>query len=193
MRRAAGLAVAAVIVVLIGVIAYGAWPLLSPEPARTLGGPFSLTDQDGRTVSARDLRGKPSAIFFGFTFCPEICPTTLTNLTGWMRALGPDADRLNVVFITVDPDRDTPTKLKAYLSAFDPRIRGLTGPDQAIAKVAAEYRVYYRKVPLDGGGYTMDHSSAIYLMDAKGRFVEPIGYGEPADRALASLRRLIHP
>lgn len=162
----------------------------APAPS-AIGGPFSLTDQNGRTVTQEDLLGKPTAIYFGFTYCPEVCPTTLANLTAWMGRLGPEADRLNVVFVTIDPERDTPAKLKAYLTAFDPRIRGFTGDPAAIARIAAEYRVYYRKVPLGGGDYTMDHSSAIYLMDARGRFVEPIAYGQANDQALASLRRLL--
>lgn len=183
--------------VLLGAGAYAAWstfaPAIAPPPATSsIGGPFTLIDENGRTVTDRDLRGKPTAMFFGFTYCPEVCPTTLLNLTSWLRTLGPAADRLNVVFVTIDPARDTPKQLKAYLSAFDPRIRGLTGSPQAIAKIAKEYAIYYQKVPLAGGGYTMDHSSAIYLMDANGRFVEPIGYGEPPDAVLASLRRLLH-
>jgi protein SCO1 len=192
-RRAAVLLGIALAAVLFGAGVYALWPTFAPAPAAAIGGPFSLTDQDGRAVTERDLLGRPTAIFFGFTFCPEVCPTTLANLSAWLKALGPDGDRLNVVFVTIDPARDTPARLKAYLSAFDPRIRGLTGSDQAIAKVADEYRVYYRKVPLDGGGYTMDHSSAIYLMDASGRFTGPIAYGAPAGQGLASLRRLLNP
>lgn len=156
-----------------------------------LGGPFSLVDQNGVRVTDKDLRGKPTAVFFGFTYCPEICPTTLGLMTQWMQALGPDADKLNVVFVTVDPERDTPQQLKLFLSSFDPRIRGLTGSPDAIAQAAKAYRVFYKKVPLDGGGYTMDHSTPIYLFDARGRFVEPIGYGAPPDRGLAQLKRLI--
>jgi protein SCO1/2 len=196
MRRYVVLGLAIAVAIAVGAVAYTVWSLRFQPPVvstgtASIGGPFSLTDQNGHTVTDRDLLGKPAVVFFGFTYCPEVCPTTLTNLTAWLKTLGPDADKLNVVFITVDPARDTPKQLKAYLSAFDPRIRGLTGSEPAIAKVARAYRVYYQKVPLAGGGYTVDHSSMIYLMDAAGRFVEPIGYGETSDRALASLRRLI--
>lgn len=156
-----------------------------------MGGPFQLVDQDGRKVTEADLRGKPTLMFFGFTFCPEVCPTTLTELTGWLKALGPDADRLNVVFVSVDPERDTPAQLKTYLSNFDPRIRGLTGTPEQVAQAAKAYRVYYRKVPVEGGEYTMDHSSMIYLFDKDGGFVEPIGYGEAGDRAMAKVRKLL--
>lgn len=160
-------------------------------PAAGIGGPFHLIDQDGRPVSDKSLLGKPSAIFFGFTYCPEICPTTMADISGWLRALGPAADRLNVVFVSVDPERDTPAQLKLYLSNFDRRIQGFTGSPEAIAAAARAYRVYYRKVPTEGGEYTVDHSSAIYLFDDKGAFVEPIGYGGPPERGLAQLRALI--
>ena len=161
------------------------------RPLVRIGGPFSLVDTDGKPVTEKTLLGKPTAIFFGFTYCPEVCPTTMTDMTAWLRALGPDADKLNVVFVSVDPERDTPEQLKQYLSNFDPRIRGFTGTPEAVAKTAKAYRVYYQKVPQDGGGYTIDHSSAIYLFDAQGTFVEPIGYQTPADRAVDQLRRLI--
>lgn len=157
-----------------------------------IGGPFQLTDMNGRPVTEKSLLGKPTAVFFGFTYCPEVCPTTMTELTAWLKALGKDADKLNVVFISVDPERDTPAQLREYLSNFDPRIQGFTGTPEAIAKTARAYRVYYQKVPLDGGGYTIDHSSAIYLFDAKGRFVSPIAYQSPPERALAQLRDLVN-
>ncbi|NQE60966.1 SCO family protein [Caulobacter sp. RHG1] len=163
----------------------------TPKASVQIGGPFNLVDQDGKPVTEKDLLGKPTAVFFGFTYCPEVCPTTLTDLTAWLKALGPDADKLNVVFVSVDPERDTPQQLKLYLSNFDPHIRGLTGTPDEIAKTAKAYRVYYQKVPQDGGEYTIDHSSAIYLFDRKGTFVAPIGYQSPPDMALAQLRRLI--
>jgi protein SCO1/2 len=156
-----------------------------------IGGPFNLVDMSGRPVTEKSLLGKPTAIFFGFTFCPEVCPTTLTDLTAWLKALGPEADRLNVVFVSVDPERDTPEQMQRYLSNFDPRIQGFTGDPAAIAAAAKAYRVYYQKVPQEGGGYTIDHSSAVYLFDKAGQFVEPIGYQSPPERAEAQLRKLI--
>jgi len=162
-------------------------------PASSIAMPagVQLVDQKGRAFTAADLKGKPTAIFFGFTYCPEICPTTLVDIGRWLEALGKDADRLNVVFVSVDPERDTKEQLALYLSSFDPRIRGVTGSPQDIATVAKGFRVYYRKVPTEGGEYTMDHSTAVYLMDAKGRFVEPVGYQEPLERVMEKLRRLI--
>lgn len=164
--------------------------VVAASNVQAIGGPFTAVDQDGRRVSQRDLIGKPTVMFFGFTSCPDVCPTTLAALTSWMQALGPQADKLNVVYVTIDPERDTPEKMKAYLSAFDHRIRGFTGTPQQIAAFAKAWRVYYARVPLDGGGYTMDHSTAIYLMDAKGAFDGVIGYGEAPDNAVAKLRAL---
>jgi protein SCO1/2 len=156
-----------------------------------IGGPFSLIDTAGRPVTEKSLLGKPSAIFFGFTYCPEVCPTTLAEMTGALKALGPDADKLNVVFVSVDPERDTPEQMKLYLSNFDPRIQGFTGTVQAVASTAEAYRVYYKKVPVEGGTYTIDHSSAVYLFDRRGEFVEPLSYGMPHALVVERLRKLI--
>lgn len=161
------------------------------QPLLRVGGPFSLMDVDGRTVTDRDLLGKPTLIYFGFTYCPEICPTTLTDIGQWLEKLGPKAARLNVIFITVDPQRDTAPQLKRYLSNFDPRIRGLTGSPEAIAATAKAYRIYYSKVPLEGGEYTVDHSTAVYLFDRRGEFVGPIGYGSSPDQALERLKAVL--
>src|SRR5207248_9646949 len=138
-----------------------------------IGGPFTLTDQNGRTVTDQDFKGRPFLVFFGFTHCPDICPTTLFEVSEIMRNLGPDGDRMRAIFVTVDPERDTPAALKEYLSSFDPRLSGLTGDSDAIAAVARSYRAFYRKVPLEQGGYTMDHTAIVYLMDKQGRFVAP--------------------
>ena len=159
------------------------------EPA-PIGGPFALVDQDGNKVTDKDFAGKPSVIFFGYTSCPDVCPTTLLNLSNWLKAIGPDAEKLNVLFISVDPERDTPAHLKEYLSSFDPRIRGLTGTDDQVAAVAKAYRVYYKRIPGEDGGYTMDHSSAIYLMDRAGQFVAPLASQTDERIALDRLRKL---
>src|SRR3954468_4818018 len=143
-----------------------------PQTA-TIGGPFRLTDQNGRTVTEQDFKGAPFLVFFGFTHCPDVCPTTLFEVSEILRNLGPDAARVRVAFITVDPERDTPAALKDYLSSFDPHLLGVTGDPAAIAAMGKAYRVYSKKVPLEGGGYTMDHTAIIYLMDKDGRFVAP--------------------
>lgn len=160
---------------------------LGTEP----GGPFRLTDQTGATLSDADLKGRPFAVFFGFTHCPEICPTTLWEMSQALAALGPDGDRLRVLFVTVDPERDRPEMLREYLQSFDHRITGLTGTPEEIAAVAKSYRVYWRKVPTTDGDYTMDHSAMVYLMDAEGRFHDVIAYGTPEPERLAALRRLL--
>jgi protein SCO1/2 len=157
--------------------------------AAAIGGPFQLTDQDGRTVTERDLLGKPSLVFFGFTHCPDVCPTTLFDMSQVLRTLGPDADRTRAFFVTVDPERDTASVLKDYLSSFDPHITGLTGDLPAITAVAKEYRAYFKKVTIDGGGYTMDHTAITYLMDKDGRFVSPFKLNRATEDAAADLRR----
>jgi len=145
------------------------------EPAggtASIGGPYTLTDQNGHRVSDADFRGRWVLLYFGYTFCPDVCPTTLAKISAALRKLGPQADRFVPVFITVDPQRDTPPVLKTYLAAFGPQFVGLTGKPSDIAKVAHSYRVYYAKHPLAGGNYAMDHSSVIYLIDPHGTFVK---------------------
>jgi protein SCO1/2 len=179
-----------VLCVSLGLLASG---LLSPSGApRTaaIGGPFRLTDQNGRMVTEQDLKGAPFLVFFGFTHCPEVCPTTLFEVSEILRKLGPDADRVRAVFITIDPDRDTSAALKDYLSSFDPRMLGLTGDPAEIAAVAKAYRVYYKKVPLEQD-YTMDHTTIVYLMDKEGRFVSPFNLKRTTEAAAADLRRYL--
>jgi protein SCO1/2 len=154
-----------------------------------VGGAFELVDQDGGRVTDQDLKGKPSLVFFGFTHCPEICPTTLFEVSEVLEKLGPDAGKVNALFITVDPERDSPAALKAYLSSFNPGLKALGGDEAAIAKVAKAYKVFYRKVPLDQGGYTMDHTAMVYLMDKDGAFVAPFSLKRTAEAAAADLRR----
>ena len=156
-----------------------------------IGGPFTLVDDTGAVVTERTLAGKPSVMYFGYTFCPDVCPTTLLDMSRWIKALGPDADKLNYVFVTVDPERDTQKLMHAYLSSFDSHIRGFTGTPEQIAKIAREYRVYYRKVPTDDGGYVMDHSAIVYLMGPNQKLVSAIAYQRDDSAALAKLRNLV--
>jgi protein SCO1/2 len=156
-----------------------------------IGGPFHLTDQNGKTVTDQDMKGKPFLVFFGFTHCPDVCPTTLFDVSEVLRSLGTDADHVGALFVTVDPERDTTASLKDYLASFDPHLRGLTGDPAALATVAKEYRVYYKKVPLDGGDYTMDHTAIVYLMDKDGHFVSPFSLKRKPDVAAAELRKYL--
>jgi protein SCO1/2 len=189
---AAGAFVAGLI--LVGAIALlvagrGQGPSL-PQVA-SIGGPFSLTDQNGRTVTDQDFKGRPFLVFFGFTHCPDICPTTMFEISEIMRKLGRDGDRVGAVFISVDPERDTPKALKDYVSSFDPRIIALTGDDAAIAAVTKSYRAVYRKVPLKEGGYTMDHTAIVYLMGKDGRFITPFNMRRTTDAAVTELRKYL--
>lgn len=161
------------------------------EPLAAIGGPFELVDGNGETVTDATFAGKPLVLFFGFTYCPDVCPTTLAELQGWIEALGPDADKLNYAFVTVDPERDTPDVMRDYVWAFDERIYPLTGSREQIDAVIKAYRVLARKVPLDDGDYTMDHSAAVYLMNSDNKFVGTIAYAEAEETALKKLRRLI--
>ena len=130
-------------------------------------------------------------MFFGFTHCPDICPTTMFEISEILKKLGPDGDRIRALFITVDAERDTPAALKDYLSSFDPRIVGVTGDEAAIAAVAKAYRAYYKRTPLAEGGYTMDHTAIIYLMGKDGRFVTPFSLKRTTDAAAAELRKYL--
>lgn len=160
------------------------------QPA-TIGGPFQLTDQNGKAVTEASLKGKPTLIFFGYTHCPDICPTSLFEISEVLRAMGKDADKVHAVFISVDPERDTPATMKDYLSSFDPHLEGLSGDPDAIANVVKSYRVYAKKVPTKDGDYTMDHTALIYLMDRDGRFVAPFNLKRTPEEAAAELKRYL--
>ena len=156
-----------------------------------IGGPFQLTDQAGQSITEKNLRGKPTLIFFGFTHCPDVCPTSLFEISEVLRAMGGDADRVNAWFISVDPERDTGAAMKDYLSSFDPHLKGLTGDTDAVAKVISGFRVYAKKVPLKDGDYTMDHTALIYLMDRDGKFVAPFNLKRTPEEAAKDLKRYL--
>jgi protein SCO1 len=167
-------------------VTYQVGPLLSP-----IGGAFALTDQNGAPFSSDDLKGKPYAIFFGYTHCPDVCPATLFEMSAALAKLGDDAGKLRMVFVTVDPARDTPEFLEDYLSAFDPRIVGLTGTEEEIAATAKTFHTVYQKVPEENGDYSMDHSASVILMNAEGEFVGTISYREDVDVRVEKLKQLI--
>jgi protein SCO1/2 len=156
-----------------------------------IGGPFQLTDQAGQTVTEQNLKGKPTLIFFGFTHCPDVCPTSLFEISEVLKAMGKDADRVNAYFVSVDPERDTAAAMKDYLSSFDPHLKGLTGNPESVAKVLSAYRVYSKKVPLKDGDYTMDHTALIYLMDRDGRFVSPFNLKRTPAEAATDLKKYL--
>ena len=158
-----------------------------------LGGPFALTDQNGARRTDQEFRGKYMLVFFGYTYCPDVCPTTLAVIKSALEMMGSRAERIVPLFITVDPNRDTPQKLNAYLSSFGARFVGLTGDDKAIASVAKEYRVYYKTHPAENGGeYTVDHSGVVYLMDESGAFIANYSLDRSPDAIAQDLLKRLH-
>lgn len=171
-------------IVLLFALGLGSYALMSRHVQQMgsgvalVGGPFSLTDQDGKRVTEKDFLGKYMLVFFGYTYCPDVCPTELQVMTAALDQLGPAADKIQPVFVSIDPQRDTPEILKAYVGNFGPRLMGLTGTADEIASVAKAYRVYYAKAgnSTSGSDYLMDHSSIIYLMGPDGRFIKHMSY-----------------
>jgi protein SCO1 len=159
--------------------------------ASAIGGPFRLVDQNGKTVTDADLKGKWSLIYFGYTHCPDACPTALNEIAIALDDLGPKRDAVRPVFITVDPERDTPEVLKSYVTSFDAPILALTGTPEEIARAAKDYRVYYAKHPEPGGDYSMDHSSVIYVMDPEGRFTATFTPESSPEDIAARLKKLL--
>jgi protein SCO1 len=159
--------------------------------ASAIGGPFRLVDQNGKAFSDADLKGKWSLIYFGYTHCPDACPTTLNAIAIALDDLGPKRDAVRPVFITVDPERDTPEVLKSYVTSFDAPILALTGTPAEVAQAAKDYRVYYAKHPEPGGDYSMDHSSVIYVMDPEGRFTATFTPESSPEDIAARLKKLL--
>ena len=197
MAKRGFLFIAAALAVLVA--ATGAWfgtKLLlrdraTPSAMSDIGGPFVLASARGGTVDSRTLAGKPYAVFFGFTHCPEVCPTTLYEMSSSLMALGDAAKDMRVFFITVDPVHDTVEAMKDYVSNFDPRIEALVPTEAQLTQLASDFRVYYSKVPVSDGGYTMDHTATIFLFGRDGRFSGTIGYNEAPEMRLAKLRKLV--
>ena len=189
-RRALLLAPAGVLAV--GLAGAGAYLSLRGEDAGpSIGGPFALVDGDGRAVTEAAFRGRWMMVYFGYTHCPDACPTALQDMANALDALGAKKKDVAAVFITVDPERDTPAVMKDYVAAFDSTIVPLTGSVESVARVAREYRVYYAKHPTSEGGYDMDHSSIIYVMDRQGRFVTNFTHETPPEQMAAKLRTLV--
>ncbi len=164
------------------------------EPAATqgpYGAPFTLVSDAGATVTQADLIGHPSVIFFGFTECPDVCPTAMAEVSSWLTELGPEAADLSVYFVTVDPERDTPERLALYLTAFHPDIVGLTGTVEDVHAMLRSYGIQFRRVELADGGYTMDHAASFLLFDETADIAGIIGYNEEHNAALAEVRELI--
>lgn len=186
-----------VVFVLGGTLLLGAYRSSAFDPAsgeidqaRGIGGPFAMTDVERGPVTEANFAGRPMALFFGFTSCPDVCPTMLYQMSAWLEELGPLADRIEPIFVSVDPERDTADVVSQYLRLFDPRITGLIGTPEQIEAFASNYGVFYEKVPLEDGNYTMNHTAGVLLFDQDGVFQGTADYHEVPEDAFAKLRRL---
>ncbi|MDK1378311.1 MULTISPECIES: SCO family protein [unclassified Sinorhizobium] len=183
-----------VMVAILGWLTYDMTQSRQQASSGPFGVPFALVAQDGKPITEQAFAGKPTALFFGFTHCPEVCPTTLFELNGWLEKVDPDGSKLQAYFITVDPERDTPDVLGQYVSNVSKRITGISGPPDKVLEMVKGYRVYYKKVPVDeknpNGDYTMDHTASVFLLDANGHFSGTIAYGENPDTAVQKLENL---
>lgn len=190
------------LVIVAGVFAFavlvGWWQVDGPgrrvlsqqEPTRAVGGAFNLTDHRGSPISGQTFAGRPLLVFFGFTHCPDVCPTTLFEITNRLKELGPATKRIQVLFVSVDPKRDSPKLISQYLQSFSPRIVGATGTKKQIDAMVKSYRATYRMVPTEGESYSVDHTASLYMMDSRGQFIGTIDYHEDRKAALAKLQRL---
>lgn len=188
--RAIVVAVAVIAAVFVGVGSFVIYQGTSDTQARAFGDPFTLVDQDGKPVTEAAFRGHPSAVFFGFTHCPEVCPTTLFEMDGWLKTLGDEGKDIRAYFVSIDPERDTPEIMKSYVGNVSDRIIGLTGEPDKVAAMAKSFGIYSRKVPLEGGDYTMDHTASVLLLKPSGDFFGTIAYEENQQTAIAKLKRL---
>ncbi|WP_112810249.1 SCO family protein [Ensifer sp.] len=187
----------AAVVVMAGVLGWLTYEMTQSKQqvaSGPFGVPFTLVAQDGKAITEKAFTGKPTALFFGFTHCPEVCPTTLFELNGWLEKVDPEGNKLQAYFITVDPERDTPEILGQYVSNVSKRITGISGPADKVLEMVKGYRVYAKKVPLDekqpDGDYTMDHTASVFLLDADGKFSGTIAYEENPETAVKKLENL---
>lgn len=183
---------AGILVVMVAAIGFVTWQWYQTRyGGEPYGAPFTLVDQNGAEITEAAFRGHPSAIFFGFTHCPEICPTTLFELNGWLNKIGDEGKDIRAYFVTVDPERDTVDVMKTYVSNVSNRILGITGEPDKVHEMAKAFGIYFKKVDLDQGDYTMDHTASVLLLNANGDFAGTIAYGENPDTAIAKLKRLV--
>jgi len=187
-------ALIAALVVVLGVV--GAWlgyeiyrETASPS-GEPYGVPFNLVDQDGDPITEQAFRGHPTVLFFGFTHCPEVCPTTLYELGSWFNELGDEGSNIKAYFVSIDPERDTPELLGGYLSNVTDRVIGITGDPEKVREMARGFNIYFKRIDTDDGDYTMDHTASIILLDSGGHFRKTIAWGENAETAMQKLRDL---
>lgn len=185
--RGGGAFVAGLMIIL-GAILYATGHFVGASDS-AIGGPFKLIGYDGKPISNETFKDEPYLIYFGYTHCEDVCPTTLLEMSQVMRALGRDANDTAGLFITIDPERDTPAIMRNYLSKFDSHLLGATGKPAAIEKVEREFRVYVKRTPANDGNYSIDHSSVVYLMDKQGRFVAPFSFKRNPAESAAVMRK----
>jgi protein SCO1 len=191
LTNAARYVLTTLVVLMFAAIGWAGYSYFAATPkGQPFGAPFSLVAQDGSPITEKAFQGHPTMVFFGFTHCPEVCPTTLFEMNGWFKTLGPEGDKIKAYFVTVDPERDTPELLKAYVSNVTDRVTGISGEPDKIAAMIKSFGVYAKKVPTDDGEYTMDHTASVFLLNSAGDFHGTIAYGENADTAVEKLRRL---
>ena len=166
--------------------------MLSSTDKPSIARSFQLTSHKGHKFTEKDILGKPTLIFFGFLSCPDVCPTTLNDISGWLEALGSDADRMNTIYVSVDPARDTPQLMADYLSSFDKRLIGLTGPEDELQKLTKPLGVFYNKEPTDDEDYTMNHTASVLLLDKNGKLSRTIDYHEKRSIAVKKIRLSLH-
>jgi len=171
-------------------LTYGGLPRRAEIAPSAIGGPFAMTSQDGRVVTNKELEGRPYLVFFGYTHCPDFCPTTLFDISAVFKEMGADKN-IAALFVTVDPARDTPEILKTYLENFDSRIIGLTGDAAKTDAIAKAFRVYIKKAPTENGDYAVDHTAIVYLMDKSGRFVNAFNLAKPPKQAARELEKYL--
>ncbi|WP_343312326.1 SCO family protein [Brucella sp. BE17] len=189
MKKFLPIFIIAFIVVIVGAAGFNM--IRDKEAAKEpFGGPLDLVTMDGQKFTEKELRATPTAIFFGFTHCPDVCPTTLYELDGWLDQLGPDGENIKAYFVTVDPERDTQEVMNTYVGNVSKRIIGITGTPGNIASMVKSYHVYAKKVPSEDGDYTMDHTASVFLLDKGGHFRSTIAYQENSDTALQKLKNL---
>jgi protein SCO1/2 len=162
---------------------------LESAGAASIGGDFTLVDQNGKTRQARDFRGKLMLIYFGYTYCPDVCPTELQTMTEAVDLLGDKSDAVQPIFVTVDPERDTPEQLRLYAESFHPRLVALTGTPEQVAAAARAYKVYFARRPQQGGDYLMDHSSFVFLMGRDGKYLLHFGAGTSPEQMAAAIEK----
>lgn len=193
-HRFTGTAIALALVLAAGTIGYATFATMpNVQASASIGASFDLTDDRGQPITEKALSGHPSLIYFGYTHCPDVCPTTLYDMAGWFKTLGPQADKLKAYFFSVDPERDTPEIMHGYTGNFTDRIIGITGDPKEMQKAIKGWRIYAKKVPDADGGYTMDHTASVLLVDAGGNLRGTIAYQENTDVALQKIRNLLQP